>query len=281
MSIGLSFYNNRLPCEIFMLIIGERINSTRKSIFRAIESNDAALIQNDAKIQTDAGADYIDVNAGAFPDAEEERLKWLIAIVQGATALPLCLDSSNPQVISKVMPLVNQPPMINSISLTPAPLAILLPLIKQTGAKVIALCQAEGRLAQSVDDKIRIAQSLVEKVSAAGIPLDNLYIDPLIFPLANDVTSAGASLTAITKIMAMHPGVHTTCGLTNVSFGLPSRKLINRTFLVTAIAHGLDSAILDPTDPQLYGALKTAVMVMGKDRYCMNYLAAFKQGRLE
>jgi 5-methyltetrahydrofolate--homocysteine methyltransferase len=122
---------------------------------------------------------------------------------------------------------------------------------------------------------------LAEKVVEAGIPLDDLYLDPLIFPLANDVNSAKASLTAIAKIMEMIPDVHTTCGLTNVSFGLPNRKLINRTFLITAIAYGLDSAILDPTDRNLYGALKTAVMVMGKDRFCMNYIAAFKQGRLE
>jgi len=263
-----------------MLIIGERINSTRKPIFRAIESRDAAYIQNEAKIQTDAGAHYIDINAGAFPDSEEAGLKWLIDVVQEATALPLCLDSANPLIIRAVMPFVKRPPMVNSISLTAATLDILLPVIRKTGAKVIALCQEEGRLAQTVDDKINIARSLVEKVQAAGISLDDLYIDPLIFPLANNGNSATEVLAAITEIMAAHPGVHTTCGLTNVSFGLPQRKLINRTFLVAAITHGLDSAILDPTDHQLYGALTTAVMVMGRDKFCMNYLAAFKQGRL-
>ncbi|MBU4316331.1 MAG: dihydropteroate synthase [Proteobacteria bacterium] len=263
-----------------MLIIGERINSTRKSIAEAMERRDSGFIQNEAILQDEAGADYIDVNTGAFADHEEDRLKWLMDTVQKATPKPLCLDSANPGIIKAVIPYAEKPPMINSVSLEPRSLEIILPLVKQYQAKIIGLCQAEGKLAQTAEDKIRIAGKLAEEMTAAGIPLSDLYIDPLVFPLANDIHSAKATFTAITKIMEMLPGVHTTCGLTNVSFGLPGRKLINRTFLITAMASGLDAAILDPTDNLLFSSLEAALMVLGKDRFCMNYLAAFKKGRV-
>ena len=111
--------------------------------------------------------------------------------------------------------------------------------------------------------------------------LDDLYIDPLVYPVATNTDSATATLEAIRRIMNEFPGVHTTMGLTNVSHGLPSRKLVNRTFLVAAITSGLDSAILDPTDKLLFGALMTALMVNGKDEFCLNYIAAHREGRLE
>jgi 5-methyltetrahydrofolate corrinoid/iron sulfur protein methyltransferase len=122
---------------------------------------------------------------------------------------------------------------------------------------------------------------LVERVRVVGIPLDNLYIDPLVYPLATDDRSALATLDAIEKITREFPGVHTTCGLTNVSYGLPNRKLVNRTFLVAAIGRGLDSVILDPTDKQLFGALKASLMIAGKDEFCMQYIAGFREERFE
>ncbi|MCP4664984.1 MAG: dihydropteroate synthase, partial [Deltaproteobacteria bacterium] len=121
----------------------------------------------------------------------------------------------------------------------------------------------------------------VARVTDAGIPLDDLYIDPLVYPLATNPTSALATLDAIERMMREFSGVHTICGLTNVSYGMPNRKLVNRTFLVSAIARGLDAAILDPTDKKLFSALKAAHMVAGKDDFCMQYIAAFREGRLE
>jgi 5-methyltetrahydrofolate--homocysteine methyltransferase len=121
----------------------------------------------------------------------------------------------------------------------------------------------------------------VEKLTEAGVPLDSLYIDPLVYPLSTNPRSAVGALAAIDRIMYCHPGVHTVCGLTNVSYGLPNRKLVNRSFLVACIAKGLDSAIIDPTDKQLYGALKAATMIMGLDDYCMDFIKAHREGRLE
>jgi 5-methyltetrahydrofolate--homocysteine methyltransferase len=264
-----------------MLIIAERINASRKYIAEAISSGNAAFIQSEAKAQAAAGAHYIDVNAGTFVGEEAERLRWVIQVVQEVTDLPLCIDSPDPEVIGAALPLVKKPPLINSITLEPSRLEGILPLVARHRTKVIALCQAEDVIAETCEGKLELAGKLVERVTAAGVPLDDLYIDPLVYPLATNPQSATATLDAIAGIMKAFPGVHTTCGLTNVSHGLPSRKLVNRTFLTAAVVRGLDSAILDPTDKQLYGALKAALMVVGKDDFCMEYITAFREGRFD
>jgi cobalamin-dependent methionine synthase I len=263
-----------------MLIVAERINSSRKSVARAIETRDAAFIQNEAKTQAEAGADYIDVNAGAFPGEELAYLRWVVEVVQNAVDLPLSIDSPDPEVIKGVLRLVNKPPMINSITLEPSRLNRMLPLVVDHGAKVIGLCQSEERMAESIEDKVRLAGRLVESVIRAGISLDKLYIDPLVYPIGTHPQSAMLATGAVERIMREFPGVHTICGLTNVSYGLPERKLINRTFLVAAISRGLDAAILDPTDAALFAALKAGLAIAGRDDYCMDYIAAFRAGRL-
>lgn len=264
-----------------MLIIAEKINSTRKSIAEAIEAKDATLIQKEALAQAEAGADYIDVNAGTFIKEEADHVKWLIRVVQEITDLPLSIDSPDPKVIEAALPLVNRTAMVNSITLEPARLDGIVPLLVEYKAKVIALCQEEGIMAETAEGKLRLAAQLVEKVTGAGVPLDDLYIDPLVYPIATNSESALATIDAIEQIMREFPGVHTTCGLTNVSYGMPNRKLINRTFLVAAITSGLDSAILDPTDRQLFGSLKAALAIAGKDEFCLEYIEAFRKGRLE
>ena len=264
-----------------MLIIGERINSSRKQIAEAISSRNAAFIQNEAKAQVEAEANYIDVNAGSFIGEEAKHLKWLIEIVQEVTDHPLCIDSPDPEVIKSVLPMVKTAPMINSITLERHRLEDILPLVVEYKSKVIALCQTEDSMAETTEDKVEMVGKLVEKATVSGVPLDDLYIDPLVYPVATNTESALATLNAIEQIMKQFPGVHTTCGLTNISYGLPNRRLVNRTFLVAAIVRGLDSAIIDPTDKELYGSLKAALMVMGKDEYCMGYIRPFREGRLE
>jgi 5-methyltetrahydrofolate--homocysteine methyltransferase len=264
-----------------MLIIGERINASRKPIAEAISSRHISFIQNEAKIQATAGADYLDINAGTFVGEEAKHLRWIVETVQEVVDLPLCIDSPDPSVIKTILPLVKKRPMINSITLESFRLEGILPWVAEYKAKVIALCQSGDTIADTMEAKVRMAGQLVEKVREAGISLDDLYIDPLVYPLATNDRSALATLDAIEKIMKEFPGVHTTCGLTNVSYGLPNRKLVNRTFLVAAIVRGLDSAILDPTDKQLFGALKAGLMIAGKDEFCMEYIAGFREGKYE
>jgi 5-methyltetrahydrofolate corrinoid/iron sulfur protein methyltransferase len=264
-----------------LLIIGERINASRKQITEAISSKNAAFIKNEAKAQAAAGANYIDVNAGTFLSEEAIHLQWIIEMIQEVADLPLCIDSADPSVIKAVIPLVKKNPMINSITLEPSRLEGILPIVAERKMKVIGLCQSGDIIADTAEAKVRLAEQLLEEVGAAGIPLDDLYIDPLVYPLATNDKSSLETLDAIEQIMKQFPGVHTICGLTNVSYGLPKRNLINRTFLTAAIFRGLDSAILDPTDKQLIGALKAAILISGKDECCLQYIKAFREGRLE
>jgi len=171
--------------------------------------------------------------------------------------------------------------MINSITLEPSRLDAILPVAAKYKTKLIALCQSADATAESAKAKIDMAAQLVEKVTNAGISLDDLYIDPLVYPIATNDVSGLATLDAIEAIMKQFPGVHTICGLTNISYGLPKRSLINRTFLVAAIVRGMDAVIADPTDKQLFGALKSALLLMGKDEFATDYISAFRQGRLE
>jgi len=264
-----------------MLIVAERINSSRKSIAQAIAARDREFITQEARSQAAAGAHYIDVNAGSFLNRETECLAWLIATVQEAVDRPLCIDSPNPAAIEAVLPLVRLPPMINSITLEPQRLESLLPLAVAYQAKVIGLCQAENRMADTVDARLKLTGELVSKVSRVGVSLDDLYIDPLVYPISTDTRSVLATLEAIHRIMVEFPGIHTVCGLTNVSHGLPARKLVNRTFLAAALTWGLDAVIIDPTDRRLYSTLKAGLMLSGRDAYCMGYIRAFRENRLE
>lgn len=264
-----------------MLIIAERINASRKTIAKAIAEGDRAFIQEEAKSQAAAGANYIDVNAGTFVGEEADKLKWIIGAVQEVTELPLSIDSPDPAVIRAMIPLLKKTPLINSITLEPSRIEGLLPLVVENKAKVIALCQGENMMAETVEQKVELAGLLVKKLTSAGVPLDDIYIDPLVYPLSTNPNSASATLDAIGEIMKAFPGVHTVCGLTNVSYGLPARKLINRAFLAAAITKGLDAAIIDPTDKLLFAMLKAATMVAGKDDYCMDYICAFREGRVE
>ena len=264
-----------------MLIVAERINASRRPIRAALEKLDTAAIQAEAKAQAEAGAHYIDVNGGTFPGREPELLCWLVETVQSVTDLPLCIDSPDPAALAAALPKVKGArPMINSISLEGERFDQVLPLALKYGARLIALCQGETVPAATAEQKIELATQLVERLTRAGLPIDDIYVDPLVFPLATESGSANATLDAIGEIMRRFPGVHTICGLTNVSHGLPVRKLINRTFLAGAILRGMDAAIIDPTDAQLMQALLAAEAVCGRDDYCMNYIGAYQEGKL-
>lgn len=264
-----------------MLMVAERINASRKAIRAALEAMDAAAIQHEARAQDAAGAHYIDVNGGTFPGREAELLCWLVDTVQAVTDKPLCLDSPDADALAAALPRVRtRPPMINSINLERERFERVLALALEHRAKLIALCQGEGVPAASATEKIALGSELVERLTRAGVPVGDIYVDPLVFPLGTDSQSAQATIDAVSELMRRFPGVHTICGLTNVSHGLPARKLLNRTFLVAAMSRGMDAAIVDPTDAQLVSAIYAAQAVFGRDEYCMGLIEAFHEGRL-
>jgi len=264
-----------------MTIVAERINASRRAIRAALEAGDADAIRHEAVTQAAAGAHYIDVNAGTFPGREAELLCWLVDVVQEVTALPLCLDCPDPAALVVALPRVRTPrPIINSITLESDRFDQVLPLVREFDARVVALVHGEGVPPATTEGKVDLAARLVDRLVAGGVPLDDILVDPVVFPVAVDSASATATIDAIGEIMRRYPGIHTICGLTNVSHGLPARALVNRTFLVAAMGRGMDCAIIDPTDTHLMAAMHAAEAVLGRDEYCMTFLEGVQEGRI-
>jgi len=263
-----------------MYIIGELINSTRKRIREAVLSRDAAYIKEIAVKQRDAGAHRLDVNGGVAGQ-EAECLAWLVGVVQDAVDLPLCLDSSDPEALRGALPLVKQQPMVNSITDEAARFEAVLPLLTEYKAKVVALAMGESGPPSGVEDRVATASRLVDRLTAKGLELDDIYVDPCVMPVSTGPENGKSVAEAIGQITARYPGVHTSVGLSNVSFGLPVRKLLNQTFAVLLLSRGLDAAIIDPCDRQLMANIAAAEALLGRDEYCVEYLGAFRAGKLE
>ena len=264
-----------------MIIIGELINASRKPIKAAIEAQDAEAIQNVAREQAEAGADYIDVNAGIFVGKEPEYLKWLVETVQQATDKPCAIDSPDPGAIEAALSVHKGTPMINSISLEKERYEKLMPVISGSDLKVIALCMSDAGMPQTVDDRMKIADELVNGLLRNGVSIGNIFVDPLVQPVSVNSTFGVEFINAIEKIVATFTGIHTACGLSNISYGLPARKFMNQTFMTMAIAKGLDGAIINPLDKKMMANIIAAEALAGKDNFCMNYLKAFRAGMLE
>lgn len=263
-----------------MIIVGELINTSRKSIQQAVQNQDKAFIQEVARDQAAAGADYIDVNAGTFLEAEADYLPWLVETVQGAVELPCCLDSPNPRALEKAMTVHRGVPMINSISLETDRFDRMLPVVTQSPCKLVALCMSQTAMPTCAKERVDVAEQLIRTLTDAGLTQPDIYIDPLVQPVSVDTRMGVAVLEAMRTIRQAYPEVNTICGLSNISFGLPERRLINRYFLSLAIGSGLSAAILDPTDRALIASLKTNLMIMGQDEYCENFIEAYENGIL-
>ena len=264
-----------------MIIVGELINSSRKRIHQAILDRDVTFIQNVAKTQADAGADYIDVNAGTFLEKEIDYLPWLVESVQATVDLPCCLDSPSPAALEKAMSVHRGVPMINSISLEIDRYEQMLPVVSQSPCKLVALCMSKTAMPTTAQARVDVAKQLIDKLGNAGIKQQDLYIDPLVQPVSVDTLMGTAVLNAIGDIRQSFNEVNIICGLSNISFGLPERRLINRYFLALAILKGLSAAIMDPTDRAIMAALKTTLMLVGKDEYCADFIEAHQSGILK
>ena len=263
-----------------MLLIGELINATRKKVGAAVEARDAQFIRDLAQRQAAAGADMLDVNGGV-PGREAESLEWLIGVVQEATDLPLSVDSSDSEALRRALPLCKQRPIVNSITDEPARIDGLLPVVKEYRARVIALCMSSAGTPSGVADRLETASRLVDRLTREGLDPDDIFVDPCVIPISTGSEHGAAVADAVGCIRQRFPGVHTSVGLSNVSFGVPARKLMNQTFLMLLMARGLDTAILDPCDRQLMANIAAAEALLGRDEFCAQYLRAFRAGRLE
>lgn len=264
-----------------MLIVGELINASRKAIGEAIRVKDAEAVKKVAKDQFDAGANFIDVNAGIFVGKEAEYLQWLVTTVQEAVDAPCCLDSPDPNAIQAALSVHKGVAMINSISLEKSRYDALVPVIAGTDLKVIALCMSDEGMPETTEQRLKIADKLINGLVQNNVSIDNIYVDPLVQPVATKKDFGIEFLNAVEAISTEFKGVHTMCGLSNISYGLPDRKFINQTFAVMAVTKGLDGLIINPLDKRMMASLVTAETLAGRDDYCMNYLNAYRSGMFE
>jgi 5-methyltetrahydrofolate--homocysteine methyltransferase len=261
-------------------IIGERINATRPSIKAAVENRTIETIREEAIRQTEAGADYLDVNAGGRPGRISQDMIWLLEIVQEAVSTPICLDSPDPAVLEEVYQKVRQPPIINSISLESGRFQSMISFLKGKDCSIIALCLDDRGLPKTAREIIERAGVLIEGLEAVGFDRERIHLDPLIQPVATDIKAGQKAIEAIQGILKKYPGVHITCGLSNISYGLPLRKAINRILLPILMTAGLDGAIFDPLDDKIMSTLIVSKMILGQDRFCRQYTQAARAGRI-
>ncbi|MBE3098346.1 MAG: dihydropteroate synthase [Planctomycetes bacterium] len=264
-----------------MLIIAERINATRKRLAEAFAARDAAFLQDEARRQAGAGADYIDVNAALSPDAEPGLMAWAVDVVRAATDKPLSVDSASPAAARAGLErLPKGSAFLNSISGEKARLAAMLPLAVEFETRLVALAMDDSGMPASTADRWRALEKIFAATDQAGIPRDRIFVDPLVRPVATNPDQVPQALQMISEIRAQAGGAGTVVGLSNISFGLPVRRHLNRTFLAQAAGAGLAAAILDPLEPDLVTTVLAAACLSGQDAYCMNYITAQRAGRL-
>jgi 5-methyltetrahydrofolate--homocysteine methyltransferase len=263
-----------------MQIIGEKINGTRKRVAEAIAGRDGDFIRGLAREQAGAGANLLDVNAGTAPGREPDDLVWLVKVVQEAVTVPLCLDSTNPLALNEALKGVERETMINSINGDRERLANILPIVVAHNCTVIGLAMDESGIPKDVDGRMEKIRRIFAATLEAGLPDEKVYVDPLIMAISTDAQAGLTALESIRAIRREFPEAHITSGLSNISFGLPARSHINRTFLTLAIEAGLDSAIADPTNRELWESLLITEMLLGRDPFCRRYTKAFKAGRI-
>lgn len=262
-----------------MIIIGEKINSTSTTIRAAMDALDTAAIQELAKRQIEAGAHYIDINAGMYIENEPEMLEWLVKSIQEVHDIPMAIDSPNPKAIERALKAYkNSRPLINSITAETERFNSIVPLALEYNTGIVALCMDDAGMPGTADESLVIADRLITRLTKKGIAPEDIFIDPLARPIGAGPQFGSITLETVRKIKAAYPGVHITCGLSNISFGIPSRRLMNRTFLVAAIVAGMDSAIMDPLDRTLVALIYSAEALMGKDDLCAKYMAKYREG---
>ncbi len=263
-----------------MIIVGERLNTSRKRPAAIVAARDAGALVAEAATQKEAGSDYIDVNAGTFTENEPETLRWMVTTIQAELPVPLCLDSSSPRALEEALPVHKGKALVNSITAERARYSAVLPLVKEHGAAVVALCLDDAGMPSTGEEAFAKGSRLVGNLLAAGVPAGDIYVDPLVRPCSVDPKAGQAVVSAITRLMAEYPGIHTICGLSNISFGLPQRRLLNQAFLVSAITAGLDAVILDPLDRRLMSLALAAEALLARDPYCRRYIQAYRHGGL-
>jgi 5-methyltetrahydrofolate--homocysteine methyltransferase len=258
-------------------IIGERINPTGRKIFaEELRGGDLSTVTKDAVAQTEAGADMLDVNAGIPLVDEAELLQKMLRTVQAATDLPICIDSSVIEALEAGLAVYEGKALVNSVTGEDDRLEEILPLVAKHGAAVVALANDETGIPETPQQRLEIATKIVRVAGDYGIKPEDIVIDPLAMTVGADPQAVLATLETI-RLIRDEFGLNMTLGASNVSFGLPSRHALGAGFLAVASYVGLTSAIMDARNSQTVDACRAADLLLGRDEWAMNWIAAHRQ----
>jgi 5-methyltetrahydrofolate--homocysteine methyltransferase len=256
------------------VMIGERINPTgRKLLAAEMKEGDFSRVEADALAQVEAGAQMLDVNAGIPLADEPALLARAIQLVQAVTDVPLSIDSSIIDALEAGMAVYKGKPLINSVTGEDESLERVLPLVAKHGAAVVAISNDETGISEDPDIRFKVAQKIVHRAADHGIPACDVVVDPLVMPIGA-MGTAGRQVFSLLRRLKEELGVNTTCGASNVSFGLPNRHAITANFLSMAIANGMTSAIMSPLHAEVKSAIKAADVLMGNDQDCGAWIRA-------
>lgn len=263
-----------------MIIIGEKINATLTGIKSIVQKQDSAGLLELAKTQAAAGAGFIDVNVGTGVGSREDEIvsmQWAVKTIQEEIETPLCIDSADPGVLEAGLRMRNgRPSLINSTKAEEKNLAQVMPLADRYQTPIVGLAMDETGIPKTVEDRLRACENIASACEKYGVPIENVYFDPLVLPVSTDVNQGLVTLYTIAEIRNRFPAARTVMGLSNVSYGLPGRPGLNAAFLHMAVYAGLDAAIMDPLNQTLMNAVKAAEVLVGKDRHCRRYTRAFR-----
>ena len=261
-----------------MFVVGERINGMYKDIAEAIRKEDPRAIQTWAMRQADCGARYLDLNPGPAARDQVKAMRWLVRVTQEVCDLPLCLDSTDYDAIEAGLEICKQPAMINSVPAEWPKMERVFAMAKKYTAAVIGLAMNEQGISHDADTRVALAMELVAAADSYGIPMEDLYIDPLVLP-CNVAQSHGPEvmLTLRQVKLVADPAPRTIVGLSNISQGARNRRLLDRTFAAMAIANGLDAAVADICDEELRETIAAARIIMNLDAYSDSYVEEYKK----
>ena len=259
------------------VMIGERINPTGRKILAAeMAAGDFSRVESDARAQIAAGAHMLDVNAG-IPLADEPAiLAKAVQLVQSITDVPLSIDSSIVAALQAGLAVYKGKPLVNSVTGEEERLESVLPLVKKYGAAVVAISNDETGISEDPDVRFEVAKKIVHRAADYGIPASDVVVDPLVMPIGA-INQAGVQVMHLLRRLKHELKVNSTCGASNVSFGLPAREGISATFLTMAIGAGLTSAIMNPMHVEIVKACMGADVMMGHDPDCARWIRRFRE----
>ncbi len=256
-------------------VIGERINPTGKKRFKqALEENDLDYILNEGLSQVEAGAQILDVNVGHSAIDEKEMMKNVICSLQGSIGVPLQIDSTSPEVLEKALRVYTGKAIINSVNGEEKSLNAVLPLAKKYGAAVVGLTLDERGIPETVEERVVIAKKIINRAISLGIPKEDIIIDCLTMTVSANQSAAQITLDAMKKVKEQF-GVKTTLGVSNISFGLPSREIVNTAFVTLALENGLDLPIMNPNSAPMISAVRAFRVLKGYDVGATDYISSF------